>query len=189
MKRMAAPGPVSYRVNVAHLPRLGLPVWLDADEAQRAALAAAHGLQSVESFRLDLTLAPWKSHGVRVTGTVKAAITQSCIITLDPVPAAIDEPVETVLVPEGSKLAAPRWAEHNAEMILDAEGPDAPETFTGDAIDVGALAEEFFALAIDPYPRKEGASIEAVRNPAASDEAEADRGPLHEKLGNLVRKT
>lgn len=39
-------------------------------------------------------------------------------------------------------------------MILDAEGEDGPEPFSGDAIDVGQLAEEFFALGIDPYPRK-----------------------------------
>ena len=39
--------------------------------------------------------------------------------------------------------------------MLDAEGPDSPETFTGDTIDVGALAEEFFGLAIDPYPRSQ----------------------------------
>jgi uncharacterized metal-binding protein YceD (DUF177 family) len=39
-------------------------------------------------------------------------------------------------------------------MLIDAEGPDMPETFEGDQIDIGAVAEEFFELAIDPYPRK-----------------------------------
>ena len=46
--------------------------------------------------------------------------------------------------------------EGGGEIILDAEGPDSPETFSGDTIDVGALAEQFFGLAIDPYPRKAG---------------------------------
>lgn len=179
-----AASPVTYRVNVARLSRSGLPVWLDADAAQRQALAAEHGLQSVEVFRFDLVLAPWKGRGVRVSGTVRAEITQACIITLDPVPAVIDEAVETVLVPEGSKLATPRWAEQG-EMILDAEGPDAPETFTGDSVDVGALAEEFFALAIDPYPRKAGASAEA----AETGEPQAEEhGPLYEKLRGLAEK-
>jgi len=185
MSRVAAESPVSYRVNVARLSRSGLPVWLEADAAQRAALAAEHGLQSVEAFRLDLTLSPWKGRGVRVSGRVRAEITQACIVTLDPVPAVIDEEIETVLVPEGSKLATPRWAEQG-EMILDAEGPDAPETFSGDSVDAGALAEEFFALAIDPYPRKAGASIEAIEAGAPED---GDRGPLYEKLRGLAGKS
>ena len=64
-------------------------------------------------------------------------------------------------------------------MHLDAEGPDSPETFSGETIDVGALAEEFFGLAIDPYPRKEGVSLDAVGAPEDSDEI---HGPLHELL-------
>ena len=74
--------------------------------------------------------------------------------------------------PEDSKLG--RLGFHAAgEVHLDAEGPDSPETFSGETIDVGALAEEFFGLAIDPYPRSEGASLAAAgrrrrpRNPRA----------------------
>ena len=51
--------------------------------------------------------------------------------------------------------------DETGEMVFDAEGPDLPETFTGDSIDVGSVCEEFVVLAIDPYPRKEGAVLEA----------------------------
>jgi len=187
MTRRLAGSPVSYRVNVARLPRSGLPVWLEADAEQRRALAAAHGLESVETFRFDLTLVPWKAQGVRVTGRVRAEITQACVVTLDPVSAVVDAAVEAALVPEGSKLAAPRWAEPG-EMILDAEGPDAPETFAGDSVDAGALAEEFFALAIDPYPRKAGASIAGSGHEAPDEPGAEAHGPLYEKLRGLARK-
>jgi hypothetical protein len=72
-------------------------------------------------------------------------------------------------------------------MVLDAEGPDAPETFSGDSIDVGALAEEFFALAVDPYPRKAGVSLESASK--GEGPAEESRGPLYEKLRGLADKT
>jgi len=186
MKAGNPASPVSYMVNVARLSRSGLPVWLEADEDQRAALAAEHGLLGVESFRFDLVLAPWKGDGVKVTGRVRAAITQACIVTLDPVEAEIDEAIDTVFVPEGSKLAVPGWVERG-EMVLDAEGPDAPETFSGDSIDAGALAEEFFALAIDPYPRKEGASLES--GGSGDDSPQEGRGPLYEKLRGLAGKS
>ncbi|MCW5690545.1 MAG: DUF177 domain-containing protein, partial [Pseudolabrys sp.] len=35
----------------------------------------------------------------------------------------------------------------------------APEPLTGNSIDLGAIAAEFLVLAIDPYPRKEGAQF------------------------------
>jgi len=177
--------PVSWLANVAHLPQKGMPLTIEADEAQRAALADEHGLVSVEGWKADLLVAPWKRNGVRVSGTVVADITQECVVTLEPLKSHISEEVSAIYFPEGSKLG--RLGFHGpGEVHLDAEGPDSPETFAGDTIDVGALAEEFFALAIDPYPRKEGAGFE----PGATEEAEAEPlGPLHDKLKALRQKS
>ena len=177
--------PVSFLANVARLPQKGMPVVLTADQRQREALAADHGLLSVESWRADLLVAPWKRNGVRISGKVEAEITQECVVTLEPIAATISEDIAQIYFPEDSKLG--RLGFHSeGEIHLDAEGPDSPETFTGDTIDVGALAEEFFALAIDPYPRKEGASIE----PAEAEAGPSDSfGPLHEKLKSLREKS
>jgi hypothetical protein len=187
MKPDGTVSPVSYSINVTRLARSGLPVWLEADAEQRAALARAHGLLEVESFRLDLMLTPWKGDAVKVTGKVVAAITQACVVTLEPVSARIDAPVETIFVPEGSKMAIPGWIERG-EMVLDAEGPDAPEIFSGDSVDVGALAEEFFALAIEPYPRKTGVSVNMAAG-AQGAAGEESHGPLYEKLRDLADKS
>jgi hypothetical protein len=120
---------------------------------------------------------------VKVSGQVEADITQQCVVTLEPLAARISEEVSGLYFPEDSKLG--RLGFHAAgEVHLDAEGPDGPETFTGDTIDVGALAEEFFGLAIDPYPRSDGASLAAA---SAPDDPE-NHGPLYEKLDSLRRK-
>ena len=50
--------PVSFLANAARLPQKGMPVILTADQRQREALAAEHGLLSVESWRADLLVAP-----------------------------------------------------------------------------------------------------------------------------------
>jgi len=160
MKHEHVQSPVSFVAHVARLPQKGLPVTIEADAAQRQALAREHGLLSVERYRADLLVSPWKRHGVKVGGTVEADITQTCVVTLDPVEAHIEEPVEGLFLPEDSKLGRLGF-EGGGEILLDAEGPDAPETFHGDTIDVGALAEQFFGLAIDPYPRKPGVSLDA----------------------------
>ncbi|TIT43708.1 MAG: DUF177 domain-containing protein, partial [Mesorhizobium sp.] len=103
MKHADMQSPVSFFANVARLPQKGLPVVIEADPAQRAALAEAHGLLSVEAYRAELLVASWKRNGVKVSGRVEADITQACIVTLDPVQAHIDEPVEALLLPEDSK--------------------------------------------------------------------------------------
>jgi hypothetical protein len=185
MRREKARSPVSFRVHVGRLPQNGMPVTAEADDAQRESLAAWHGLVSVERYRADLMVTPWKRRGVKVDGTVEADITQECVVTLEPVHDRIMEKVEGLFLPEDSKLGRLGF-EGGGEILLDADGPDRPDTFAGDSIDVGALAEEFFALAIDPYPRKP----DAVLPPAGEEEeGQTPRGALQEKLGALTRKS
>lgn len=174
--------PVSFPVNVARLPQKGQPVLIEADASQRVALAEEHGLTSVESYRADLLVTKWKRNGVKVSGRVEAEITQACIVTLDPVRSKIDEDVEAVFLPEDSKLG--REGFHvGGEILLDAEGPDSPETFSGDIIDVGALAEEFFGMGVDPYPRKAGATI-----PVSPDAVEPIESDFQKKLRLISKK-
>ncbi|MCO6392692.1 DUF177 domain-containing protein [Aliihoeflea aestuarii] len=175
----ATDNPISFPVNVLRLPASGMPVKFEADDEQRLALAKTHDLVEVKSLGVDLSVANWKRDGVKVTGTVRAAIVQSCVVSLEPVDAVVDADIHALFVPEGSRLARPDVLE-GGEMLLDAEGEDGPEPFSGDTIDVGALAEEFFALGIDPYPRKAGAGP----SPAVADGNE-ERGPLYEKLKAL----
>lgn len=178
----ASDSPVSFPVHVARLPKNGMSVTIEADPAQREALAAAHGLVSVGDFRADLDVTAWKKGGVRVAGRVVARIVQQCVVTLDPVEETVDEAVSALFVPEGSKLALPRRSAEG-EILLDAEGEDAPELFSGDTVDVGQLAEELFALGVNPYPRRAGVAVAAP-----GDDAPRERGPLYEKLQALEKK-
>ena len=178
MKSRQADGPVSFPVSVKRLPQNGLPVVVEADAGQRERLARDHDLLAVERFRADLLVSSWKRNGVQVEGEVEAAITQACIVTLEPLSSVIREPVSATFLPADSKLG--RLGFDNAgEIHLDPDGPDSPEIFSGDMIDVGGLAEEFFGLAIDPYPRKEGAALPPVPEPEPE-------GPLQKNLRALL---
>lgn len=174
--------PLTYPVNIARLPARGMPVRIVADEAQRSELATVHDLLSVDRLEAELVVTTWKSRGIRVTGNVRAAVNQSCIVTLEPVASRIDEQVTAVFAPEGSRLLRPDM-DDGGEILLDPEGPDGPEPFVGNEIDVGALVEEFFALGIDPYPRKAGATMD-VNNV----DDEEPRGPLADQLRELKKK-
>lgn len=172
--------PVSGAVRASNLPAAGKGMTIEADADQRAALARDHDLAAVNAFRADLLAKPFRRDGVRVSGRVTADIMQNCVVTLDPIESRIDEEISALFVPEGSSLAAGDF--DGGELVLEAEGPDAPEPFTGDTIDLGALAEEFFELAIDPFPRKPGVGVDESVSADSEDDAP---GPLYEGLKKL----
>lgn len=145
----------SYEVKVSHVSANPITVKISADATDLKRLARQWGVPEVQSFEAALELGRWKRDGIRVRGQVSSTIVQDCVVTLDPVRQRIEEDLETVFLPENSRLAK-RMLDGNGEMFLDPDGPDLPETFTGDSIDIGAVAAEFAALSIDPYPRKEG---------------------------------
>ncbi len=150
--------PVSFPIRARAIPKAGTPVEFNADAKQRESLAARHGLPEVKSFSVSLLATRWKKDSVRLKGRVHAAIAQHCVVTLEAIEAALDEDIDLVLVPERSRLDP--LLEPGGELILDPVGKDEPEVFSGDTIDAGAIAEEFFSLAIDPYPRTDGAKLD-----------------------------
>ncbi len=133
----------------------------------------------------ELLVSPWKRNGVQVEGKVQADIVQECIVTLEPLPGHIAESVSSVFLPEDSKLGREGFGQ-GGEILIEVDGPDSPETFSGDSIDVGALAEEFFALAIDPYPRKPDAALDRI---APEPVTGPEEGQLRKKLKSLLDKS
>lgn len=151
--------PFSYFVKVGHVSANPVTVRISADEREREGLAKLWSVLEVRELKAELQIARWKRDGLRIRGKVTASIVQACVVTLDPVEADIEEELDQLFVPEDSKLAK-RVLDPSGEMVLDPDGPDLPETFTGDTIDAGDIVAEFAALAIDPYPRKPGAEFQ-----------------------------
>jgi Predicted metal-binding, possibly nucleic acid-binding protein len=163
--------PFSYSVKVGHVSANPITVRLEADERERQGLAKLWQVEAVDLLKAELQVVRWKKDGVRLKGRVEASIVQACVVTMDPVESRIEEDLEQIFVPEGSKLAR-IVSNEAAEMVLDPEGPDLPETFAGDTIDAGEVVAEFAALAIDPYPRKPGVEFADHLESDPNDEAE-----------------
>ena len=143
---------LSLSVSAQELP--SAPIEISADAKARAALAAANDLVSVDSLNASVELSRAPGGAIVVSGHVVADIVQTCVVSLVPVPAHIDEDF-TVRFIAGVRSGA----EPALELVLDPATPDPPEVLTGPGIDVGALVEEHFILAIDPYPRAPGAVL------------------------------
>lgn len=150
--------PISFPVSVAKLPQNGMPVSFKPGEAEREALARFLGIVEVADLGAELLVRKWKRDGVEVTGRLRGRLVQESVVTLEPVHQEIDETIDAIFVPEGSKLAriAP---EGDGELHIDPDGDDIPETFRGDRIDLGAYLCEAVGLALDPYPRESDAEF------------------------------
>lgn len=154
--RETVAAPWSHPLQVAQLDREeGAEVHIEPDAATLAAIAAFLNLQSVDRLSLDVRLDA-VSGGWSVEGVLKAAVVQTCVVTLEPVPDAIEAEVSRRFLRD---LPAISPAD---DVELGADDLDAPEPL-GAVIDLAHIAMETLALALDPWPRAAGAELEATQ--------------------------
>lgn len=149
--------PLTRIVRIDALPREGQTVIVEASPAERQALASLHGLPTIAALTATLRLEPAGSGGARVTGAVHGQLTQTCVVTLEPFEATVDEAVDVRFAPEeeGAAHGAP-----GETLSLSLADEDDPDPVIDGKIDLGGLTAEFFALGLDPYPRKPGIIFE-----------------------------
>ena len=134
-------------VTADEVGRCVLTIAYEASEAEGEALARRLDLLSLEALTAELRFAPADETdgAIRVSGTVDARLVQRCVVTLEPVPRSVSEPVSALYAPPPAEQP-----EHEVEVL--AEGDEA-EPLPEDGIDVVALVAEHLALILDPYPR------------------------------------
>jgi uncharacterized metal-binding protein YceD (DUF177 family) len=154
-----APKTFSYVINVAEIPDGGLDLDITADPETLSALAAADGLKSIARLEAEFHVARKSEDRVNVSGEMRAKITQICVVSLEPFESEVVEPIDVDFAPSeiAAELAARAAAPGHEAHELDEEPPD---PIVDGKIDLGALAAEFLALGIDPYPRKPGVTFE-----------------------------
>ena len=152
---------------------------LTPDKADRAAMAASLGLQAIYGLSFQGEITPVGRSDFTLTGQVQAEAVQSCVVTLAPVPAQINEPVTRryladFTLPDGEEVEMPE--DDSVEAL--------PEV-----IDLTEILREALALALPLYPRAPGAELgEAVfAAPGEAPIRDADLRPFA-ALAGLVRK-
>lgn len=158
-------------INVGVLPKKGHPVELRAHEQDRERVARACGVEGFDILEADLVATRWRRDGVELKGEIRAVVRQSCVVSLAPLETKLLEPVAMTFLPEGSRMAR-RDDASNGELVLDPDGPDLPETFAGETIDLWPVVVESLLLAIDPFPRAPGAVLDTGMVDAEADEDE-----------------
>lgn len=145
-------------VRIDKLPASGRTVSVEADEVSRARIAEILGISAVESFEARLTVVPFRG-GLRAQGGLKARTVQNSVVSFGPVPQDIAEDVDRIFLPADKHQAAPS---PGSEVFVDLEDDDFPDQLDGPEVDLSALLLETLALALDPYPRLPGESLDSL---------------------------
>ncbi len=125
----------------------GTVVEVESTGTERAALAMRMGLPDIHALHCKFDLQRPQGGRIVAKGRLRAQVTQNCVLSREPFEVEIDEAFEVCFVPAGTESEA-----------LDLDGVD-EVTYEGDTLDLGEAAAEQLALALDPFPRKPGASV------------------------------
>lgn len=158
-------GEFAHRVRLDKLGAAPSHFRLEATPEERTVLAERFGLQSVGSLLAEMDVRR-TAEGAEAVGRVRAQVVQSCSVSGAPVPATVDEEVRLRFVPPAE----------GEELELSEEDLDAIP-FWGDCLELGDAVADSMALALDPFPRADEATLaEARRKLMTEEQAEA----LHE---------
>jgi len=144
-----------------------------AKEAELTAIARLLDLLALKRLALSYRLDRAGGSRLRLTGQLQADLTQTCVVTLEPVDAHLDVPVEVEFLPAAVVEKLEREAEEPGNQGL----LDWPEAVVDGRIDLGPVIYESLATALDPYPKRPGVSFDWPQDrPRAPDEAKS--GPF-----------
>lgn len=118
---------------------------IEADEAERRRLASRFRLIGIDRLSAEVVLQR-RAGILHAEGRVEAEVTQSCVVTDEPTPAKVIAPVHVRYVPDA------QGGDDDEEVELREEDCDTLPIVAG-RVDLGELAAETLALALDPYPR------------------------------------
>ena len=135
------------------IPQSGLTREREAAPDELARVARALDLIGCASLRTAYTIAPTAGGRFRLSGHLRAEISQACVVTLEPVDSTIEEGFDVTFWPE-EDVPAP----HGGEVDLDEEAD--PEPIVAGQIDVGRVVFECLAASVDPFPRKPDATLD-----------------------------
>lgn len=164
------------------------PVIVEADEAERGALAARFTLTEISRLRGVVELEQ-RPGAIRATGTLTAAFLQPCAVSGEDFAVEVDEPIELRFIdadtrqPLGDEGAD---IENMAEQVIELEAADCDEIdYSGGVFDLGEAVAQTLGLAIDPYA--EGPGAEEARAKAGITREGEGEGPLADMLRGLAK--
>ncbi len=148
---MTEPLPWTHRTT--EIPDAGLHIARVATPSELEAIARTLGIVSCDTLSADYVIRAVGEGRYRMTGKLTARVTQECVVTLEPIEAALAEQFDVTFWPVDS---LPRTGEEETEVL---SAPEIEPILHGQ-IDTGRVLFEILSASLDPYPRKPGARFQ-----------------------------
>lgn len=138
---------------------------IEASEQEKVDLARRYGIVSVGGAVADITLQRVRGGVIHALGSLRAEVTQSCVVSLADVPDTITEEFEGWFGDDSAAVSFARAKnDHeakkaNMEAELLEESVD-PEPIINGRIDIGEFAAQHLSLSLAPYPHAPGVKYE-----------------------------
>lgn len=149
---------LSHVVRVSDVPRGGLKVTIEADEASRARMVEAFDLVGLSRMTAVFTIMG-NARRLKVKGDVRADIRQTCVVTLEDFDSRIHEKIDVTLSEDVPAEGVSMQNEDDGSSRREN-----PEALINDRVDLGVIAAEHLALALDPWPRKPDVSFSWIED-------------------------
>lgn len=150
---------------VRDVPADGLAVERQASVEERRRLAEELAIVSIEALVAKYRITPLSKGRLGVAGKIETRVTQECVVTLEPVISSVSVPLDVIFTPE-SHVPEPEIE----GSLEDLESPD-EEPIENGVVDMGRIVVEELVSGLDPYPRREGASLDWTDEKSAAAEA------------------
>lgn len=141
------------------IPSGGLDVVIEPGEDERATLAKALKLASVDKLVAKYRLTHMSGRAIHVKGEIFARVRPVCVVTLEAFEVEVREPVDMRFAEETERREADEF-----DMLAGDEPPDPMEN---GQIDLGKVTTEFLSLALPPFPRKPDVALEPLQEETA----------------------
>jgi uncharacterized metal-binding protein YceD (DUF177 family) len=115
---------------------------------ERTALALRFGLVAIDRLDSHVELELTVGGLVRLSATLTADVVQTCVVTLEPIPATVEDSF-TIFYSSG---------DDDSEAILNGDD-DIIEPLPGGQIDIGEAVAQQLSLVLDPFPRAPQAEL------------------------------
>ncbi len=164
MKTVVPESELSRPLAIDKIPANGIEETIIAGELERKKLAERFGLLGLSKLTAKLDVKHARGDTMfEVTGTMQADVVQQCVVSLEPLPASIDQNLHVF-------FARPELVEtgDHAAHIENGEAEEMEVILHG-VIDLGELVAQHLGVSLDPYPRKPGVGYVEAEYGAGDD--------------------
>ena len=169
MSKKPAPPEFSFSVNLGELSSSGKRYQLKAEQEECGRIAQRLGVVAVRDLEGEVHIRATKTI-IDISGSLRAELTRECVSSLEEMDEAVADSFELQFF----------RSEQALEAIEDEEEAEFAEVHEGDTFDLGELLVQQLSLAMDPFPRKPGATSLAAE--FGADKAVSPFAGLHESL-------